>query len=75
MTPPRTRPITPGLLFVMIGMLATAIAMPFVRREDWIGWIAFGIVAVFAIGLWALLIRGFIRELRARWRDHDSTDE
>jgi hypothetical protein len=73
MTPPQTRPLTPALLFVIVGSLAMAVAMPYVRREDWIGWIAFGTIVVFAIGLWVLLIRGFVRELRARWRENDAS--
>ena len=74
MTPPLTRPITPGLIFVMLILPLMALAMPFARREDWIGWVAFLTICLGAVGLWVLLIFGWISNLRARDRSDSPTD-
>ena len=59
---------------VLIAMVAVAVAMPFGRREDWIGWLAFLVIAASAIGLWALLIWGFTQEIIEWWRRRSDPD-
>lgn len=57
----------PLIWLIVIGMLGFAIAMPFARREDWLGWISFLAIAGFAVLLWSVLIVGLcIRFLE--WR-------
>jgi hypothetical protein len=41
---------------VVFGLIAVVIAIPFGRREDWVGWLAFLNVATVAIGFASLLI-------------------
>jgi hypothetical protein len=57
-----TAPIAPPpsrqFVLLVLGLIAFAIAMPFVRRDDWIGWVALLIMAAVAIGSWILLIWG-----------------
>jgi hypothetical protein len=48
------------------------IALPFGRRDDWIGWIAFSVVAGITIGIWALLIRGMALNKIRWWRDRSA---
>lgn len=50
-------------------MLGVAIALPFARRDDLLGWLSFFAVAVFAVSLWALMILASIRTLLAWFRD------
>lgn len=61
MTAPFAPPPTRRQLLIWFILCAFAIAMPFVRREDWMGTIAFAIVTGCAIGVWAILIYGFVR--------------
>lgn len=53
---------------ILIAMVAVAVAMPFGRREDWIGLLAFLIVWTSAIGLWALVIGRFLQKILEWWR-------
>jgi len=49
----------PLIWAILIGMIGVAIAMPFVRREDWLGWVSFIAITGFAVFLWVTLIVGF----------------
>ena len=58
MTAPLNPHPHPLIWAILIGMVGFAIAMPFARREDLLGWISFMAIAGFAIFLWATLIVG-----------------
>lgn len=68
--PPPSRPV----LFVLFAMGVMAIAMPFGRREDWLGWVAFLAIAACAVGIWGLLILGFTRAFLGRRRKQEPTE-
>lgn len=68
MTPPLTRPITWEIKAIYLGLLAFAIVIPFGRRHDWLGRVAFTIIFLLCTGLWALLIWGMIMNVRQWWR-------
>jgi hypothetical protein len=48
-------------------LIATAIAIPFARRDDLFGWLSLAVVAGFAIVLWASMAIGATRAFLA-WR-------
>jgi nitrate reductase NapE component len=50
----------------LAGALAVAVAAPFARRDDAIGWIAFLTIAAAAVGLWGVLTVGFVRGILRR---------
>jgi hypothetical protein len=54
---------------VVIGIIAVAIAIPFRRRDDWLGWIGLLTIAAVAIGLWGALIWSFIQSVIEWWRN------
>jgi hypothetical protein len=67
-TAPFAPPPSRAVIAVLIAMAAVAIVIPFGRRTDWLGWVAF-LVLVAANGvLWGLLLRGFARNVRDWWR-------
>jgi len=74
MTAPFAPPPSRAFVLVTFGLAAVAIAMPFVRRNDWIGWIAFLTFVVVAIGLWMILIWGFARAAIEWWRNRSESD-
>jgi hypothetical protein len=57
LTAPFAPPPTRLQLAIGIGLLLFGLAMPFGRRDDAIGWIAFSYICGFATFLWALLTR------------------
>jgi hypothetical protein len=59
-------PPRPGVM-ILFGMAAVAAAIPFARRNDWVGWIAFLSVAAVAAGIWGLLAWGVVRAI-LQWR-------
>ena len=73
-----TAPITPSLTWevkaVLAGMLAFLIAIPFVRREDWVGRLA--LLALFGcmVDMWILLIRGIALHTLRWWRCRGERD-
>lgn len=50
-------------------MLGVAIALPFARRDDLLGWLSIFVMLAFAVGLWAFLVFASIRTLLAWCRD------
>jgi len=40
---------------ICLGFVAVAVAMPFARRDDLLGWLSLSVVLAFAVILWALL--------------------
>jgi hypothetical protein len=69
MSAPFAPPPHPVVWFVVTGIILVAIAMPFGRRDDWLGWVAFVLVWVVALGLWTLLIGGALRTFIEWYRD------
>jgi hypothetical protein len=67
MTAPFAPPPSQLQVIFTVGLIAFAIAMPFVRREDGIGWIAFLASAAFAVGLWVMLLWGMARAILRWW--------
>ena len=61
MTAPFAPPPSRAILAVVATMLAVAIAAPFARRDDWMGWIAFVTLVAANAVLWGLLVWGLIR--------------
>jgi hypothetical protein len=55
--------------FLSIGAFLSAVAIPFGRRNDWLGWIALLLIAFFAICIWAMLIIGITKSVLAWYRD------
>jgi ABC-type uncharacterized transport system permease subunit len=53
---------------ILLGIVAVAVAMPFGRREDWLGWTVFLTMAAVAAGLWGLVLCGFARAILQRRR-------
>ncbi len=51
------------------GLVAAAIAIPFARRDDWVGRLSFIVLALVAVTLWAILLNGFVRSILAWARD------
>ena len=66
MTAPFAPPPPWEVKAIVLGSLAVAVAMPFARRNDWVGWIAFTTLAAAAVGIVLLFIRGvwhnFVRQ-------------
>jgi hypothetical protein len=64
-TAPFAPPPSRSVVAVLAAMLAMMAVLPFARRDDWLGWIAFATIAAANVVLWGLLARGLIR----RWRE------
>ena len=73
MTAPMTRPVTWEMVLVLVSMVVVAIALPFARREDWTGRVAFLAIAVSVLGVWGLLIRGLTRAFLTWWRNRSDS--
>ena len=58
-----------------LGLVSTAIAFPFARRDDWFGWVALLWITSFAIALWAILIFGIARNALVWHWDKPSVDD
>jgi hypothetical protein len=65
MTAPFAPPPSRSILAVLASMLAVVVALPFARRDDWTGWVAFLTLVAANVILWGLLGWGLIR----RWRE------
>ncbi len=65
MTAPFSSHPPPLVWLIAIGTISMAIAIPFGRRDDWLGWLAFLWMASFAIALSAILIFGIARNVVA----------
>ena len=61
MTAPFAPPLPWEVKAIVLGSLAVAVAMPFARRNDWVGWIAFTTLAAAAVGIVLLFIRAVWR--------------
>lgn len=68
MTAPFAPPPPWPVVAVLIGMVVVALAMPFMMRDDWLGWVAFPLTAAVAVGLWGLLGWGLTRATLRWWR-------
>ena len=68
MTAPFAPPPSTPQITIVIAIIAFAIAMPFARHPDWIGWIAFLTITASAVALWSLLIWGIGRAIVEWWR-------
>jgi hypothetical protein len=64
-TAPFAPPPSRSVIAVLAAMLAVMAVIPFARREDWLGWIAFGTVIAANVLLWGLLAWGVVR----RWNE------
>ena len=65
MTAPFAPPPSRNVIVVLVALFAAMAVVPFGRRDDWLGWIAFATLVAANIVLWGLLIWGMIR----RWRE------
>jgi hypothetical protein len=74
MTAPLTRPPSRLTVIILIGLVAVTAAMPFARREDWLGWMALVTIGAVALGLWMLLLWGFARAILQRWRSQSGSE-
>lgn len=64
LAPPPTR-----IFWIIHAVLACfALALPFARRPDWLGHLAFGVIAICAIVLWTLLLWGIGRQVLEHFR-------
>lgn len=61
MTAPFAPPVPWEVEAITLGMVAVMVSLPFARRDDWVGLIAFSTLIVVLVGLWGLLIRGWWR--------------
>ncbi len=68
MTAPFAPPPSRSVVIIVVGLVAVAVAIPFGRRDDWAGWVAFLTVAAVAVGCWGLLMRGAMRAILQWWR-------
>lgn len=72
--PPPPRPVI--VVLILLGLFV--IALPFGRREDWLGWVAFLVIAAVAVTLWGILLWGVVRKIiehrqnRAKQNDRES---
>jgi hypothetical protein len=48
---------------IVLAIIAVALAMPFGRRDDWLGWVALFTIWGSALFLWATLIVAFVRRI------------
>lgn len=71
MTPPMTRPMGP-MLIILGGGIAVGLAIPFARRDDWLGWFSLAVVAIVSVFFWSMYLLGIIRQLLTAWRNEDS---
>lgn len=69
MTAPFATPPSRSMVAFALGGVLVAAVMPFVRREDVLGWIALAVLTSAAIGIWALLLWGAGRGLLRWWRN------
>ena len=74
LTPPLTKPDPWEAKAVRLATAATVAAMPFLRRDDWIGWIALLTLGAVFVGTWGLLIRRAVHHAIRRWRDWSASD-
>lgn len=65
MTAPLAPPPSRLGLSVIMALTCVAAAIPFGRREDWLGWLAFLVVAAAAAWVWGVLLWGLWRSARA----------
>jgi hypothetical protein len=56
MTAPFAPPPSRAILAVVATMLAVAVAIPFARRDDWTGWVAFVTFVAANAVMWGLLV-------------------
>ena len=68
MTAPFAPPMSWEGKAILWGFLVVALAIPFGRREDWIGWAALSALLAVVVGMWALLIRGMAFHTLRWWR-------
>lgn len=61
MTAPLAPSPSPAVWTVVGFMVAVAIVIPFARRDDWLGWLAFLVVFAANVVIWGLLLWAFVR--------------
>ncbi len=71
MTAPFNPHLHPVQWTVVLGLPVVALALPFARREDWIGWTACVVLAGYAIFLWGALVVGMSLRLIEWYRGAD----
>ena len=64
MTAPFAPPPSKPVLAVVGAMIVVSIALPFGRRNDWIGTVALVASAAATVVVWGLLIWGLVRNWR-----------
>lgn len=75
MTAPFAPPPHPVVWTITIGLIAVTVALPFARRDDWLGWLALCTIAGVSILLWAILIVGLLGRIVAWYRDRPRKGE
>ena len=59
---------------IVLGILAIVVSVPFAKRDDWVGWIAFSTLAASAVSIWVLFIRGVWHNTIRWWRRRSTSD-
>jgi hypothetical protein len=63
-------PPPPRAVWIVLGlMVCVAAVLPFARRNDWIGWSAFVVIAAANAALCGMLLWGIVRAVRERLRN------
>lgn len=60
------------MLYLVLVCLVVCIAIPFGRRNDWVGTAAMIVLVVAAVMLWSWMIMGFVGKIREQWQSDDS---
>ena len=71
MTSPFAPPPTRRMIAVLVAMLLLFVAMPFGRRDDWLGWAAFAAFIAANALLWGVLILRAGEALLDWWRNRN----
>ncbi|MBA2115950.1 hypothetical protein HOV93_31370 [Planctomycetes bacterium FF15] len=66
-----TRPMGPIYLILVVG-IAVIIALPFGRRDDWMGTAAFIVTIVANLIFGTMMIMGVVRSILEKWSKGDS---
>jgi hypothetical protein len=63
-TAPFAPPPSRTIIAFLVALFAAMAAVPFARREDWLGWVAFATLVAANLVMWGLFLRGVWRNWR-----------
>lgn len=74
MTAPFAPPPTWEAKAIASGTMAVAVAAPYARRDDGVGWFAFSIIVAGALAFWTVCARGMVLNAIRWWRSRSAAN-